>query len=844
MRPFMRALEAIKQTIQRSFLRMALISIKQTLFNRASVLVRGLFGSPSVLLGLLFGSLSAFGGVSDSLPSLLQNPPGRFARLNIGGPVIYDTAELKLLYQKNNYQPYWISEGQVTGRLRHAKNTLLKAEDHGFDGERYWNAEFDAYLSGAGSLSDLEFELGVSEALLRFAKHLYRGQIDPNLLDSDIDLKNKVFSSKEVNQLAEGLIRTPTQLDEIMAGFEPTMPLYHSLKNILRNHAGELTQKEFNKVALSMEKLRWLPRQLGDRYAFVNLAATELSMVENRKVIFRMGTVNGRPLRRTPTMSDLIKTVELNPSWTVPLNLVIWDKLPKIRKDPTILTENGFRVFDKSMTQMIDDVTRIDWDSLNRKNFPYIIQQKPGPDNALGKVKFPLTNKHFVYLHDSNERELFAKEGPRLFSSGCIRLENPMDFAAYLLQEQRVPKASAWIDERGHTYPEGTRFTKEILENYIQQSYQQESSIRTLSLNIEKPLPLYTMFLTADIDESNGVRFHGDAYQQDARLLDILVNGGGSGRLDSRSHYIEGDGRQVSFTLQGELGPTQLFGVGTMIRCSVKPYKGCVDAEAKGIEEREEFPVRINRPMLVPEGYYLLGFENSRYPGWFHVKCEPLDEGECAPQVLSLKKIFLSEKISQASVVVVTRDISQDIEQNKFLADQFYNGHSLFKEAAYGTWGFYLPGVNQFDVVQRLKNDFCFKLDRNEKDISPEVLDYCLSLRDGLTLEQFENLPVAASLFNAEGTNDQVDALRSLKLFNFKMKPTNQSPLGEWTQSWITKPGAWLEFPQRPYLVASPLFPQNLSREKQFVSVLPGAYKITGLNEKGAVMIEEFIQVR
>lgn len=258
-------------------------------------------------------------------------------------------------------------------------------------------------------------------------------------------------------------------------------------------------EERIRQVELSMEKLRWLPRDIEDRYVFVNLAATELSVFEQGQVVMQFRTVNGGPYRRTPSMRDVIGSVLFNPTWTAPKSIAIKDKIPKIRADRNYFKKMNMHIID-SHGYVVDENT-VDW-SISPFTLAdrYLYRMEPGLMNALGVVKFPLAlNSEDIYMHDTNERELF-NSADRLRSSGCMRLEKPQEFAAYVLSRE------GWtIDQVEATVAHGV--PGETFE-----------ALKSVRLSRNNYLPVYTLYQTALISNDGKLRFMRDVYGQDARL--------------------------------------------------------------------------------------------------------------------------------------------------------------------------------------------------------------------------------------------------------------------------------------------------------------------------------------
>ena len=188
-----------------------------------------------------------------------------------------------------------------------------------------------------------------------------------------------------------------------------------------------------DQLRLALERMRWIQKDIKDDALYVNIAGFRLFMMQEGKFTWESRVVVGKKYRKTPTFRGDIQYLVLNPTWTVPPGILRKDKLPAIKRDPSYLARTNISVLTRDGVEV--DPSTIDWQSMNANNFPYILRQRPGPDNALGQVKFIFPNKHFVFLHDTPSRALFD-HSERAFSSGCIRVENPLDLAERLLADR------------------------------------------------------------------------------------------------------------------------------------------------------------------------------------------------------------------------------------------------------------------------------------------------------------------------------------------------------------------------------------------------------------------------
>ena len=250
-------------------------------------------------------------------------------------------------------------------------------------------------------------------------------------------------------------------------------------------------------LELNLERWRWMPASLPERYLAVNIPAFEIKLVDNGEEVLAMRAIVGQTLRPTPILSGLMTYLELNPYWNIPQKIAGEDILPKIQSDPQYLNRQGIQVFNSWQEDAPAlDPLQVDWNQVSERYFPYRLRQVPTAHNALGRVKFMFSNPYSVYIHDTPGKSLFSK-ARRNFSSGCVRVEHPLTLAARILQgqgwDQRRLAAAVQTDQR-----------------------------RTIIL--ERPLPVYLLYFTAWTDTEQRIHFAEDVYQRDQRLYQALTN--------------------------------------------------------------------------------------------------------------------------------------------------------------------------------------------------------------------------------------------------------------------------------------------------------------------------------
>jgi murein L,D-transpeptidase YcbB/YkuD len=233
-----------------------------------------------------------------------------------------------------------------------------------------------------------------------------------------------------------------------------------------------------------------------ERRIEVNVAHQRLQVLDRSRVLLDMPVVVGRPDRQTPMMRLRLNAVQLNPPWGVPERNAKEDLLPKFRRNARAMAEKGFRVYTVVDGERVEvDPLGVDWAGISRERFPYIVRQDAGAANALGRIKFVMPNTEDIFMHDTPDRHLFTRP-ERAFSSGCIRLERPLD-----LLDIALDGTAGWDRARAIG----------VL-----------GSRATTSIALARPLPVRLHYTTAVVEEGE-VRVRPDIYGLDeayARALD------------------------------------------------------------------------------------------------------------------------------------------------------------------------------------------------------------------------------------------------------------------------------------------------------------------------------------
>ncbi|MBO1360917.1 L,D-transpeptidase family protein [Acetobacter sacchari] len=366
-----------------------------------------------------------------------------------------DTELLRSFYARHDFEAVWPSHETQANKL---VESILHAGDQGLDPELFHASA----LKHAATLTPTDRDLLLSDAFLSYADALARGVVH-------------VDHRKDYEALAPEPVDVAAELDRVMDSSDPAAAInalapttrdYLILRKALqkcRASGARAASTCQHKIAVNLERLRWLPRSLPRNRAWVNVAAEQLILYRNDRPAFTTRIVVGEDIERnqSPEFHTAIDAFWVNPPWVIPADIAKREIMPKISRDPNYLKRNKMVMLSNGE-----------------------IEQLPGPEAGLGQLMFNMPNRFDVYLHDTPDRYIFNRDNRRL-SHGCIRVQNPRDFAA-LLMEQPVEKIDAEIAT-------GTTTKKSLPE----------------------PMPVFVVYLTAFADAAGKLQLVPDFYNRD-----------------------------------------------------------------------------------------------------------------------------------------------------------------------------------------------------------------------------------------------------------------------------------------------------------------------------------------
>lgn len=247
-------------------------------------------------------------------------------------------------------------------------------------------------------------------------------------------------------------------------------------------------------LRINMDRLRWISQDLSDDFVVVNIAGFELYYLRADHPTWETPVMVGTIAHQTPIFTKRLRYLELNPTWTVPRSIIRRSLFPKFSANPQAAVDGQYHLIDRRGD--LADPLQIDWPAYNGSNFPYNVVQQPGPQNALGRVKFMFPNRYAIYLHDTPLRTLFSRSS-RAFSSGCVRVKNPLEFAEILLDD-----------------PDNWSLAQ--IEALI------ESEKPIVRVNMRRPVDVMLMYWTTSPTPQGGIQFHPDIYGKDPATLAAL----------------------------------------------------------------------------------------------------------------------------------------------------------------------------------------------------------------------------------------------------------------------------------------------------------------------------------
>jgi murein L,D-transpeptidase YcbB/YkuD len=373
---------------------------------------------------------------------------------------------LNRFYARHDFDRVWATRQEQADSLVAA---VLRARDQGLDPELF----HASLLRNGGALTPLEREVLLSDAVLSYADALARGAVPVERRKDD-----EVLTPEPVDVAAvlDDALDAPDPA-RVIEALAPTSPSYRMLRLALQAVRGANPaasrglSDRLRTIEVNLERQRWLPRELPASRAWVNVADERLVLYRADKPVFSTRVVVGEDVlqNQSPEFSATIDASFYNPPWVIPADITKAEILPKLSRDPNYLTKNKMILLAGGEAE-----------------------QLPGPDAGLGLIMFGMSNKFDVYLHDTPDRAVIFNRENRRISHGCIRVQNPRDFAA-LLMDRPI----------------------EVIDQGI-------AAGNTTRVDLPTPVPVFVVYQTAFVDTGGTLQFRPDFYHRDAAIWQLL----------------------------------------------------------------------------------------------------------------------------------------------------------------------------------------------------------------------------------------------------------------------------------------------------------------------------------
>ncbi len=406
----------------------------------------------------------------------------------------------RAFYEQRGFMPAWVDGDRTTPQWKDLVQQLKYSERHGLDPANYHVSEFEQLRAESQSRASgtrfpldrvPEMDARMTFAYLRYAADLLGWDENPKAIYVDwiVPARKEDLAARLADAVSKGAVR------DSLESLAPTHQQYKGLQAALALERQHPTGHA-DRIRMNMERWRWAPHDLGDRYVLVNVPAYLMQVMEGGKPVLAMRVIVGKPDAPTPLFSDKMTYLVFSPYWNIPSDILRNEALPHLAKDPGWLRRNNMEVVGTKGD--VVDASDVDW-SDEKALASVRIRQAPGPENALGLVKFIFPNNFSVYLHDTPTDKLFFKDR-RALSHGCIRVEQPVALAHYVMSDR-----PEWTPERISTAMHGT----------------EEQTVK-----LKSPIPVHIGYWTAWVEpDGKTVTYTDDPYGLDARQLQLIKEG-------------------------------------------------------------------------------------------------------------------------------------------------------------------------------------------------------------------------------------------------------------------------------------------------------------------------------
>ncbi len=414
-------------------------------------------------------------------------------------PQLHDPKWITKIYDADEKGLTLMGSFLVNGGLDTLNQFLLNAKYHGLNSEYFHAQEITLLLNKIKNtkfkkVEDsypilAQLELYSADGLINYANILKYGAVNPKT----------IFESYYVSVDRPAIIDAQHTLEQLNLGdflkdLQPKNGFYQRLMNLLINdeEARKLTAQDKEKIFLSLERLRWPVNEYKGKYLLVNIPEFTLRLIKDNTSILQMKVCVGEAGgHETPILSGMIDRMQVNPVWNIPESIASTEILENIKSDPNYLEGHNMVAY---KADTLVEPESVNWNNVQPGEYSF--KQNPGADNSLGQIKFIFRNPYAIYLHDTPAQAMF-KQDMRAVSHGCIRVQKPMDLAAFLVDNKN----------------EAAQIVKET------EASSRGEKIESRWVKVKNPVPVFISYYTAWTDDEGNLISSKDIYGYDKMLM-------------------------------------------------------------------------------------------------------------------------------------------------------------------------------------------------------------------------------------------------------------------------------------------------------------------------------------
>ena len=400
---------------------------------------------------------------------------------NVARPQLVNPTLVEKFYALNQGKLSWFTSPSSLAETERYFVQLLDSSIYlGLNKNKYHYSELNDGVSKYDTSVRMRLDKIFLDAIITYCKDLYQG--DDILRWVQNDEISRKFMKSDDSFLLSRIVAAGSipELNAVLNAIEPSTTEYTILKEELRKQIQMGNHRKSEEVISAINLYRWVHHFNFEEYILVNIPSATLFYYEREEMKLQMKVVAGKPATKSPRFSSWCNEVILYPFWNVPRNIGLKELLPVFKRSPESLEKMNMQVIGSNGKAI--DRHSINWAKYNRSNFPYRFRQCTGCENSLGVIKFNLTDPFDVYLHDTNFKIAFLKD-TRFLSHGCIRIEQPIELANYLLDDK-------------------------LDSNFLKACYK---NMEPKTIKLAAPVPVFVVYLPVEVI-ADKIRYNKDIY--------------------------------------------------------------------------------------------------------------------------------------------------------------------------------------------------------------------------------------------------------------------------------------------------------------------------------------------